>query len=122
MPKKSSTNLCSQTIGLHHDDESQYEQQLLMWREFNYCWEALGQKQKDITEEALRTRQEPPDLLNADTIKSILEEFVALCDQIEPYGLVDYEMGVWEEEILGIFTLCLDLLPQNELAKGDSAG
>lgn len=27
-------------------------------------------------------------------------ELINICDQLEPYGLVDYEIGVWEEEIL----------------------
>lgn len=28
------------------------------------------------------------------------KELVRLCDSIEPYGLVDYEYGVWEERII----------------------
>lgn len=30
---------------------------------------------------------------------------IQLCDQLEQHGLVDYQMGMWEEEILcGKFT------------------
>jgi hypothetical protein len=25
---------------------------------------------------------------------------IQLCDQLEQHGLVDYQMGIWEEEIL----------------------
>lgn len=32
------------------------------------------------------------------------KELIQLCDQLEQYGLVDYQMGIWEEEILsGMF-------------------
>lgn len=32
---------------------------------------------------------------------------IQLCDQLEQHGLVDYQMGIWEEEILcGKFTTC----------------
>ncbi|KIX10614.1 uncharacterized protein Z518_01698 [Rhinocladiella mackenziei CBS 650.93] len=101
-------------LGLHHDDETRQAERIGLWREFNLCWEALGQKQKDITEEALRTRRQPADVLSADTIKSLVDELVSLCDQLEQYGLVDFEMGIWEEQIVHIFTVCLDLLPQDE--------
>lgn len=50
-------------------------------------------------------------MLDSPTIKSMVDELVGLTDSIEKYGLVDYEMGVWEEQIVSIFTQCLDLLP-----------
>lgn len=28
------------------------------------------------------------------------KELIQLCDQVEQHGLVDYQMGIWEEEIL----------------------
>ncbi len=91
-----------------------------LWREFNLCWEALGQKQKDITEEALNTRRPPAEMLSADYITRLMDDLVAMCDQIEQHGLVDFEMGVWEEQIMHIFTACLDLLPHGEdKAQGD---
>jgi hypothetical protein len=92
-----------------------------MWREFNIAWEALGQKQKEITEEALRTRREPADILSAGAITSLMDELVALCDELEPYGLVDFEMGIWEEQITHIFTACLQLLPPGDSDAGASA-
>jgi len=33
---------------------------------------------------------------------------------MEGYGLVDYELGVWEEQIVDIFIKCLNLLPPRE--------
>ncbi|RMD43518.1 hypothetical protein DV735_g1624, partial [Chaetothyriales sp. CBS 134920] len=100
--------------GLHHDDESQYADRMNLWRAFNLCWEALGQKQKDLCEDALRTGRLPGDILSAGTIHRMVDELLSLCDQLEQYGLVDYEMGVAEEEITHIFTLCLDLLQRPE--------
>jgi hypothetical protein len=40
----------------------------------------------------------------------MVDELIRLCDSIEQYGLVDYDIGVWEEEITSIFSHCLDLL------------
>jgi len=100
--------------GLHHDDEESHEERIQLWRELNHAWEALGQKQKTITENALRTRQQPPDYLSATNIQDLVEKLVQLCDQIEKYGLVDYEMGIWEEQIIDIFIECLDLLPREQ--------
>lgn len=28
------------------------------------------------------------------------KDLIQLCDQLEQHGLVDYQMGIWEEEIL----------------------
>lgn len=37
---------------------------------------------------------------------------IQLCDQLEQHGLVDYQMGIWEEEILcGKFTRYLPIKP-----------
>ncbi|KAK5945020.1 hypothetical protein PMZ80_002223 [Knufia obscura] len=101
-------------LGLHHDDEESHEPRLLLWRELNHAWEALGQRQKSITENALRIRQQPLDFLSATNIQDLIEQLIRLCDQIEKYGLVDYEMGIWEEQIVDIFTQCLDLLPREQ--------
>ena len=102
----SDANFCT---GLHHDDEVRYAERLNLWHRFNLCWEALGQKQRDTIEETIRTGHEPADILSAETMTRLVDELVIMCDQLEQYGLVDYEMGVAEEQIIGIFTVCLDL-------------
>src|ERR1700712_343503 len=91
-----------------------HAERMQLWLEFNVAWEALGQKQKELTEEALRIRRSPSDLLSADTIKSLMDDLVGWCDHLEPYGLVDFEMGIWEEQITHIFIVCLDLLPPSD--------
>ena len=85
-----------------------------MWRDFNTCWLALGQKQKDLTQDAIRYRIADSNLLPAVTIQAMVDELIRLCDSIEQHGLVDYDRGVWEEEITNVFSQCLDLLtPDN---------
>lgn len=37
-------------------------------------------------------------------------EIIGWCDQLEKYGLVDYEMGFWEERILEVMGYALTLL------------
>lgn len=46
-----------------------------------------------------------------------MDGLIALGDQLEPYGLVDYEMGLWEEEITHIFGDCLDLLQREGVSE-----
>ena len=94
-----------------------YAERLQLWQQFNLCWEALGQRQKSITEEALRSGRQPQDILTAGKMQDMVDELLNLCDQLEQYGLVDYEIGVAEEQITHIFTVCLDLL-QREDARG----
>lgn len=100
--------------GLHHDNEDEHNQRILFWRELNHAWEALGQKQKSITENAMRTRQQPADFLTSGVIRNLVDKLVNWCDQIERYGLVDYEMGFWEEQIVDIFIQCLNLLADEQ--------
>lgn len=105
-------------LGLHHDEEDEQNQRILLWRELNHAWEALGQKQKSITENAIRTRQQPADFLTSTAIRHLIDKLVSWCDQIEKYGLVDYEMGIWEEQIVDVFIQCLDLLPAEQARAG----
>lgn len=39
-------------------------------------------------------------MLSADSLEKMGQELIRLCDLVEPHGLVDYQMGIWEEEIL----------------------
>jgi hypothetical protein len=39
-------------------------------------------------------------LLSQVYLKVIGMELIEICDQLEAHGLVDYQMGIWEEEIL----------------------
>lgn len=96
--------------GLFRDDPNTLTKHRQLWHEFNICWLSLCQKQKDLTEALLRNgghrrRQSlqallPATMLSADSIEKMGQELIRLCDLVEPHGLVDYQMGIWEEEIL----------------------
>jgi hypothetical protein len=91
------------TTGLVRDDENHYAQRLVLWEEFNTCWLATLQKQKAFTQEMISTgqRPQPPKtLIEYDFLEKMGTQLVKHCDNMEKHGLVDYQMGVWEEEIV----------------------
>jgi hypothetical protein len=80
-----------------------HAERLKLWNEFNMCWLAVLQRQKEFTMEMLDTgqRRHPPQtLMEFDQMEAMGKELVRLCDNMEKHGLVDYQMGVWEEEIM----------------------
>lgn len=106
-----------------------HAQRLKMWNEFNNCWLSVLQKQKDLTQEMLDTGQrpqQPQSLMDSESMEGMGKELIRLCDIMEKHGLVDYQMGVWEEEIISrklflldkrqrandcsVLTTCLDML------------
>ena len=105
--------------GLHQDEQNPQFEPLQVWRDFNTCWLALGQKQKDLTQDAIRYRIPEPNLLPVVTIQAMVDELIRLCDSIEQHGLVDYDRGVWEEEITNVFSQCLDLLPPDNSSQAE---
>jgi hypothetical protein len=91
------------TIGLVRDDEGMHGERLKLWEEFNTCWLSALQKQKEMSLAMLDTGQRPhppQSLLESDQMENMGKELVRLCDIMEKHGLVDYQMGVWEEEIV----------------------
>lgn len=101
------------TTGLVRDDENHYAQRLVLWEEFNTCWLATLQKQKAFLQEMISTGQRPQPprtLIDYDFIEKMGTQLVKHCDNMEKHGLVDYQMGVWEEEIIAsrcpAFILC----------------
>lgn len=68
--------------------------------------------------EVIATSQQPAhtSLIRRDRMETMGRDLIQLCDQLEPHGLVDYQMGIWEEEILsGEFALYSNapILPSN---------
>ena len=41
-----------------------------------------------------------PNLLPRESLETMGNELVSLCDGLEKHGLVDYQMGVSEQEII----------------------
>ncbi len=120
-----------------------HAQRLTLWDSFNNCWLALLQRQLAETRKKRDTGRSPvppQSLLPAATLESMGDELVVHCDSLEKIGLVDYQMGVSEEEIidsmpipakvtmaffgyadvLAVLNQCLDLLRTDE-EEGDRA-
>lgn len=79
-----------------------------MWDQFNTCWLALLQSQKEHTQLMLekgRPPSPPKNLLGEPFLGQMGDELVRLCDSIERHGLVDYQIGVWEEEIISSMSI-----------------
>ncbi|ORY13871.1 hypothetical protein BCR34DRAFT_480416 [Clohesyomyces aquaticus] len=106
------THMAELTIGLVRDDENYYAQRLKMWEEFNNCWLVTLQRQKAMMHDMINSgqRPQPPQsLIDPDFLEKLGTQLVKNCDNMEKHGLVDYQMGVWEEEIIAMLTVCLDL-------------
>ena len=89
--------------GLVRDEQELHSDRIKLWDEFNTCWLAVLQKQKDMTQAMLDSGQpprHPQSILQEDFMERMGRELVRLCDSMERHGLVDYQMGVWEEEII----------------------
>ncbi|RPB05798.1 hypothetical protein L873DRAFT_1825076 [Choiromyces venosus 120613-1] len=103
-------------LGLVRDEQELYGDRTRLWNEFNTCWLVVLQKEKEMLQEYIATGQapQPPrEILREEMLERMGRELIALCDSMERHGLVDYQMGVWEEEILGAIQECLDLLEGN---------
>lgn len=89
--------------GLTRDDENAHEQRLKMWKDFNLCWLAFMQKLKDNLDGVVQSGGLPPhpqSIVTPAFLDKMADKLIAWADSVEKYGLVDYETGVWEEEIL----------------------
>ncbi|OJJ43770.1 hypothetical protein ASPZODRAFT_135791 [Penicilliopsis zonata CBS 506.65] len=102
----------AQELGILRDDQLLHSDRLRLWNDFNICWLALGQRQKEMTQSLFETGCAPSaaGLLDSVSLENMGKDLIRLCDQLEQHGLVDYQMGVWEEEILCVLEQCLDLM------------
>ncbi|UNI19097.1 hypothetical protein JDV02_005313 [Purpureocillium takamizusanense] len=95
-------------LGLSQDDANLHEERIKLWNDFNHAWLALAFQQKTMMESG-----QPPGrgqkLMSEDTVKKMGDELIRLCDGIERHGLVDYQYGVWEDQIESALEECLDL-------------
>ena len=85
------------------DEQELHGDRTRLWNEFNTCWLSVLEKQKEMLRECVATGQPPQaprELLGVEVLERMGRELVRLCDGMERHGLVDYQMGVWEEEII----------------------
>lgn len=117
-----------------------YNERLQLWDDFNSAWLTTLQRQKEMTQEMIDSNQRPQpprSILDYDYLERMGDQLVKACDQMEKHGLVDYEMGVWEEEIISsvfgpfyllevaanllvVLTNCLELLEEVGLASSST--
>lgn len=100
-------------LGLTSDDQALHSDRIKLWNDFNHAWLAILQAQKDAMESG-QQGQRSQSLITQDGLEKMGKELVRHCDSIERYGLVDYEYGVWEEQIIAsrspsLFVPCVDL-------------
>lgn len=51
-------------------------------------------------------------------LKRLVDDIIRLCDRLDDIGLVDYELGVWEEEIVsGKFSTGLHFIQKSSITK-----
>jgi hypothetical protein len=91
------TTWLTKTAGLNLDDTNLHADRIKLWDDFNHAWLSLGQRQMELMTSSQPSRSQ--SLMSKAMIKKMGNELIRLCDGIERHGLVDYQYGVWEEQI-----------------------
>ncbi|KAK3366028.1 hypothetical protein B0T24DRAFT_652004 [Lasiosphaeria ovina] len=107
-------------LGLTSDDQNLHSGRIKLWNDFNHAWLAIFQRQKEMMESGHQL-QRSQSVIAQDELVKMGKELVRLCDGIERHGLVDYQYGVWEEQIIAILEECLDLGSSSSAGGGDAA-
>ncbi|KAI5461132.1 hypothetical protein BGZ63DRAFT_404030 [Mariannaea sp. PMI_226] len=107
-------------LGLNLDDTNLHADRIKLWNEFNHAWLSLGQRQMEMMMSSQSSSRSQQTLLSKETIKKLGNELIRLCDGIERHGLVDYQYGVWEEQITTMLEDCLDLYESSDDSSGSS--
>ena len=66
--------------------------------------------------------QRSQSLIKQDGLERMGKEIVRLCDGIERHGLVDYQYGVWEDQIIASKLAILPHLVKLKLTTTNSLG
>ena len=109
-------------LGLVRDEQALHADRTRLWNEFNMCWLSVIQKEKELLSQLVSANQEissARNILKESDLEKLGRELIRLCDGMEKHGLVDYQMGVWEEEILEALQECLDMLESNQSPAGN---
>ena len=80
-----------------------YRERLEFWRNIHYCWLAFLQRQLDSTQTgqaASSNRRAASRALDANLLEELGDKVVGFGDALEKFGLVDYEMGFFEKELI----------------------
>ncbi|KAF2749430.1 hypothetical protein M011DRAFT_307740 [Sporormia fimetaria CBS 119925] len=94
------------------DPTKQKEFMLEFWRNHNNCWLATLQKQKTAMEESnMSTSQHLQSFISVATLERMGESVIRAAEVLSAFGLVDYEIGLWEEHIINMIMECEELVP-----------
>ncbi|THV46894.1 hypothetical protein BGAL_0351g00010 [Botrytis galanthina] len=104
-------------LGLTVDETALHADRIQLWNEFNAAWLSIFTRQHDFLESGQR-KQEQQTLMSLDFINKMGTNLTRLCDSVEKYGLVDYQYGVGESQIIDILLSCQKL--QEELEASSS--
>ncbi|KAK3940817.1 hypothetical protein QBC46DRAFT_341173 [Diplogelasinospora grovesii] len=107
-------------LGLNSDNVDLYERRMKMWNDFNHAWLTMFQRQKDMMESGQPIHR-PHSLISQEGLEKMGKELLRLCDGVERYGLVDYQYGVWEEQIIAILVECLDIYENANESSGNGS-
>ncbi|KAK9376642.1 uncharacterized protein V1513DRAFT_429951 [Lipomyces chichibuensis] len=94
-------------LGLADDNSLPYDCRLQFWRLFNRSWIGVISRNWLMSGGGTAVAQGPTSLTRQQ-LEDMAELVISLSDNIQRYGLVDYEMGVWEERILDGIQCMLD--------------
>ncbi|KAG5927225.1 hypothetical protein E4U42_002420 [Claviceps africana] len=85
-------------LGLHQDNHALHEDRLRLWNDFNHAWLALAYQQKELMSSGKQISRSQR-LMTEEAVQKMGDELIRLCDGFERHGLVDYQYGVWEDQI-----------------------
>ncbi|TGO31032.1 hypothetical protein BPAE_0002g01250 [Botrytis paeoniae] len=108
-------------LGLTVDDAERHADRIQLWNEFNAAWLSIFTRQHDFLESGQR-KQEQQTLMSLDFINKMGTNLTRLCDSVEKYGLVDYQYGVGESQIIDILLSCQKLQEELEASGASSGG
>lgn len=97
-PHRCRPELLTVGIGLSQDDATLHDERIKLWNDFNHAWLALLFQQKTIMESGQQLSGSQR-LIPQEALNKMGDELIRLCDGVERHGLVDYQYGVWEEQI-----------------------
>ncbi|KAK9242939.1 hypothetical protein V1506DRAFT_33717 [Lipomyces tetrasporus] len=86
-------------LGLADDSSLPHDSRLQFWRLFNRSWIGVISRNWLVAGGGTTSAQGPTSLTRRQ-LEEMAELVISLSDNVQRYGLVDYEMGVWEERIL----------------------
>ncbi|KAK9235195.1 hypothetical protein V1525DRAFT_410676 [Lipomyces kononenkoae] len=86
-------------LGLADDRSLPYDTRLQFWRLFNRSWIGVISRNWLMSGGGMTVAQGPTSLTRQQ-LEEMAELVISLSDNVQRYGLVDYEVGVWEEHIL----------------------